>query len=571
MQHFIFAVSYAYYVMFYLSTGEKISAPLIAAPVLIYAALALTCLVLSRIMRADFTMFFKRISPALYFSLVLFLAPIAVKFRIPDPHNFTLRKLELILAAAYVLNLAFMAFKSFSYLYRSGAVQRVKAKKAFVYLASVYFIFFFFLTLRFNQANEPTGDEPAYLMTAHSIVHDRDLDIANNFADKDYKRFYSRELVPQPSDVFKDGKHFSYHPVLVSFAIAPFYAALGRNGATILTAFAAAASAALLYIVTFILTGDRRASFIASVITSFTMPFIAFINMLSTEMASLLFVLASYTALKKEKFNVWLFSLFMGLLFWVHVRNIPLYGSLGLLFLIYNIKKPGRLALFALAQGVIIAGYFALNYARFGGLFPSYASEGGAMMSRFSFDNIRGALVLLLDSQQGLLFYAPVFIVSLAGLMLMADSRKKELTELAVLFLPLFMLVTSWDDWGSGSSSPRYLMPVIFVFTAGLGMVISRAVSAYLKKPVEFLALVSFLVTAVIAVVPWFRWAKSGGENWILSVASKAAKFDINALFPDYNTGPLLSGVSVVWLISCAVITAAVYFMCRRNRKAGDM
>lgn len=567
MQHFIFAVSYAYFVMFYLSTGEKISAPLIAAPVLIYAALSVTCLALSRIMRADFIMFFKRISPALYFSLVLFLAPLAVKFQIPDPHNFTLRKLELILAAAYVLTLAFMAFKSFVYLYRSGAVQRVNAKKAFIYLASVYFIFFFFLTLRFNQANEPTGDEPAYLMTAHSIVHDRDLDISNNFANKDYKRFYSRELVPQGTDIEKNGRLYSYHPVFYSLLISPFYLAGGRFGVTVFSALMAAVLAALIYLACLALTGSPRGSFLASVTAAFSLPLLMFTNIISTELVSAAVLCAAYLSLKKENINTIIFSLLVSALFWVHIKNAPLCASLALLFFVYSRKKPVQLIIFTLLQALFAAGYFYLNYSRFGSLLPPYSASGGAA-DRFTFENIRGLLVYFLDRQQGLLFFSPVFLLSFAGAALLAKYRKQQAIEAAVLLLPYLLLITSWDDWGTGSTSPRYFVQIMFILAACIAMLYSMIREKYASAFVKAMAAYGFVISCVIAVVPWFRWDKSGGENWILSILSSVFKADIAGLLPSFkNTMPHIS-VTLLWVAVVTGLNIAVFFLAKSRAGA---
>ena len=42
-----------------------------------------------------------------------------------------------------------------------------------------------------------TGDEPFYLMTAYSMLHDHDIDETNNFANHDWLRFYPDYPLPQ--------------------------------------------------------------------------------------------------------------------------------------------------------------------------------------------------------------------------------------------------------------------------------------------------------------------------------------------------------------------------------------
>src|SRR5690606_8787098 len=41
-----------------------------------------------------------------------------------------------------------------------------------------------------------TGDEPFYIMTAISMVRDRDLDESNNFVNRDYEEFYPDNPLP---------------------------------------------------------------------------------------------------------------------------------------------------------------------------------------------------------------------------------------------------------------------------------------------------------------------------------------------------------------------------------------
>src|SRR5207344_875165 len=68
----------------------------------------------------------------------------------------------------------------------------------------------------------PTGDEPDYLLLTHSLVVDRDFDLTNNVAARDYLRFSPR-LQPH----VRPGPHgglYSAHRLGLPFLIAPAYA-----------------------------------------------------------------------------------------------------------------------------------------------------------------------------------------------------------------------------------------------------------------------------------------------------------------------------------------------------------
>jgi hypothetical protein len=42
-----------------------------------------------------------------------------------------------------------------------------------------------------------SGDEPNYLLMSHSLLRDKDIDPANNFANKDYFHFYDKDSNPR--------------------------------------------------------------------------------------------------------------------------------------------------------------------------------------------------------------------------------------------------------------------------------------------------------------------------------------------------------------------------------------
>src|SRR5205823_449693 len=59
------------------------------------------------------------------------------------------------------------------------------------------FVYVAFVPRFIRYSSPPTGDQGHYLMVAMSILQDRDLDVANNYARRDEDKFYS--LAPHPS------------------------------------------------------------------------------------------------------------------------------------------------------------------------------------------------------------------------------------------------------------------------------------------------------------------------------------------------------------------------------------
>src|SRR6185369_17186893 len=73
------------------------------------------------------------------------------------------------------------------------------------------------------------------------LVHDGDLDLSNNYQNRDYERFYRRgELVPQGLDHRIGDKLYSFHPLGPVLLILPGFSVGGRLGASLTVAFLAA-------------------------------------------------------------------------------------------------------------------------------------------------------------------------------------------------------------------------------------------------------------------------------------------------------------------------------------------
>ena len=68
-------------------------------------------------------------------------------------------------------------------------------KKVLLFLATL-FIYNLVAFVLVEKGLSFSGDEPYYLLNAHSLLHDRDINLANNYAHQDYFHFYSRKENP---------------------------------------------------------------------------------------------------------------------------------------------------------------------------------------------------------------------------------------------------------------------------------------------------------------------------------------------------------------------------------------
>jgi len=556
--HIIFVIAYIFFAAFFLNQPVEAPLGLYCMPVAVYALLYAASFPAARMTGRKVKDVFRGFSPALAAFLVLFSAPFAVKADIPDPHNFLLRKLELTAAAGYIFYLIVLTVK---FLHSMKDSEGGIIKEKFRNIVIFFFVFYFALSLWFNYANKPVGDEPSYLITAHSIVFDRDLDLKNNYENRDYKKFYDRELKPHEINI--NGKLYSYHPVLFPAVISPFYLAAGRAGVTFFINLLAALICGLVYLLCARVFKEKSAV-ITSLLTGLSLPLLLFSNQVCTETLSGVLILGSFVIILfyREKFALLCVS--AALVLWAHPRNIPLWGILCLLAVIEYRREIKKAAVFAGTQLLSAAMLFTFNFMIFGKFIPRQTQAEIPLSEAFKI-NITGMLGLFFDQEFGMLIYTPVFMLALAGAFFLYKKSRKVFYYSFFLFIPYFIMISSWLDWrGGGGSSPRFFVPVIFFFAFFTG----AALDAVRDKAsrVVFTALIAagFLYSAVIMLVPWFRWNKGAGDNWVLKLISEAANTDFTALFPSLWAAPESSLITTaVWVV---IAIAVNIFIVLRNR-----
>ena len=561
-----FIISYVFYTLQFLKgNGGALVYPVYLAPAVVYALMGVSAAGLKKICGGRVMERLRELSPSLFAFILLFASAIAERVNFPDPHNFFTRKMEIILGASYII---FIAALTFIFLRRAAGSFRSwskEQKKIPAMIFIFYLVFYLSVSMWFNYANEPTGDEPAFLLRAHSIVFDRDLDLKNNFANQDYKRFYHRELMPQQQDIVRDGKIFSYHPALYSFFIAPFYLLGGRLGASISTNILSALLIAFIfYLLTMTGTGKGPA-LICSMLAGFTIPLFEYTNIIATEIPAALLTVAAYLLLKGGKRSAIWFSTAVAGLVWLHLRNLPIAASLGIIYLYDNRKDLKQAMLFIGAMVLAAAALLAFNYFNYGVLFASYSSgNSGSLGSNFKLHNITGTLVMFLDRQLGLLPFSPVFCVIFAGAAMLFKDNRRVFWDTMIILIPYYLMITSWHDWGIGNAGPRYFMPIIYMLPLLLAPVVSRLKTPLQKDIFNVLTGLSLFMSLIIACVPWFRWDKHPYESWIVELAGRFGHVNLKAVLPNYRiegAAPLY--LTLFWI---AVIAFVNYLYLAREK-----
>jgi len=333
-------------------------------------------------------------------------------------------------------------------------------------------IIFFFITFSiffvvggyWTQHQRPAGDEPHYLIIAQSLIADRDFDLKNNYDNRDYSRWgYPTEVLDRHISPNNQGGHqYSVHNIGWPVLFAPALKLGGRFGVVLFAEILAALLAVNIFLFVYKFTKNLSVSLITSIPTIFALPIIIYAFQSFNEIAAALLIFYSFRKIYEKtdlKIELLLVILAISFLFWLHTKYLSASFMLLILFLITYRKEK---IFFYFAIGIYLlslSGMLALFKIWYGGYLPNaqYPSQFGISLSNLP----QGGLGLLLDQAFGLLVYSPIYIISLAGLVLLWKKDRRLALMIIFVFLAVFLLAASAAQYLGFSPVGRFFTPVI--------------------------------------------------------------------------------------------------------------
>jgi hypothetical protein len=360
------------------------------------------------------------------------------------------------------------------------------------------------------------GDEPFYLLQTESMVHDRDLDLSNQYRDLQHSATGRTDLVPQLGDpIGPHGERYSRHEPFLPLLMIPGYLVGRLPGAiAIIALFGAllARSTVRLFEEEGIDDATTRAVF----------PFIALgppILFYATRIwpevpAAFCFVEAVRGARQRRAWR-WMPALF-GLVL-LKLRFVLV--AIVLLVRAIRGRRQAALAVLALAIPLAIVAFTSGTVHRLGELIPGTPA---AML--------RGLFGLLLDGAGGILFQAPIYafgVIALTRWRSMPAGFRLGMSSSVVYLLYLIPR----EEWHGGWSPPlRYV--VVFMPFLGLG-------AAALWRRIDTAPIVAAAAWTIALVVhglayPWRLFHIQNGENVVGETLSMIWHSDFSRLFPSF-------------------------------------
>jgi hypothetical protein len=294
-----------------------------------------------------------------------------------------------------------------------------------------------------GTAMSTTSDEPYYLIVAHSLLHDRDADLANNIAAREYLPFYWGVLPRDPRAIrtTPDGQmRARLYQGFQALLLLPGYAVAGRQGAIVTTNLLAAAALVFMFRLALASAIGLRSSFLAWLGAAFSVPLVVYSASPFPEATGAFFATAAAYLLWNPRLTraaAVAASLCLVAMVAVKTRLFLLVPPLALGF-------PHRLTWTSLALTAGVLGVAAVAAAVYDAVFLSgfiaWQSRGGGILQIIRWFltwtiraplEYRGHLGLLFDQEFGLLAVAPVFVLAVAGIVVAIAQRRWRLLLLA--------------------------------------------------------------------------------------------------------------------------------------------
>lgn len=361
----------------------------------------------------------------------------------------------------------------------------------------------------YGQRLHASGDEPHYLLMAQSLARSGDLDLRDEFARGDYREYTPELAAPHYGAPRADGRPFPAHSPGLPLLLAPVYALMGRAGCLALMGLLAALLGVQIHALALHASGSPGAALWAWAAT-LGAPLAFYTLHVYTEVPSALALALALRLLLTTTGpgSAVGAALCVTSLPWLHVKMVPVAALVGLWVLLR--ERGARRAWFLGIATLGALGFLAYYQIIFGQASP-LALYGGGVPHDVQLTPLRALVGLLWDRSFGLLPYAPIFVLALAGLPLaVTRAFGRDLTpSRAALQLHLAVLVAvlapalMWRMWWGGQCPPgRFLVPALPALGVLLALRLSSAPERGLARLRRTLLAFGLLLAVVLAAQP---------------------------------------------------------------------
>ncbi|NKB67022.1 MAG: hypothetical protein GKR89_08175 [Candidatus Latescibacteria bacterium] len=350
-------------------------------------------------------------------------------------------------------------------------------------------------TLYFCQVTMLHGDEAQYLRITQSLLHDGDMDLANNLDPAYTNEFHNRSFGLHQAHQAVAGKVYNRHPIGLSVLLLPAYW-FGlefwqnpRLACALFMVLMTAACVALSFVWLVRLGLQRRLAVLVTGILMTTAPFAYYSNQLYPEIPGLLIGLVVLVSLahwvrpgggyrslgRWEPARLVALALLVACLPFLHPRFLPLALLLATGVALQAWRAPdrrGSLVAVGAAWGgglvALLAHHYAFSGDWLGHFRPGTAYDRDALETATWFRSLPGHW---LHPRVGLAASAPIFLLAPLGIAWLALRRDRRLLPLAGLYGATLVVYGLHPDWKFGFCYPaRFFIVALPALLGGLAM-----------------------------------------------------------------------------------------------------
>jgi hypothetical protein len=360
------------------------------------------------------------------------------------------------------------------------------------------------------------GDEPYYLLATESLIHDRDLDLANQYRDLAHSQTGRTDLGPQLGDpIGPHGERPSRHEPFLALLLIPGYLLGGLRGAiatVVLFGVLLVRSTVRMLEDEGIDDGTIRAVF---PFFAFAPPVLFYAARIWPEVPGAFFFVEALRGVRQRRPKRWLPAL-LGL---VLLKLRFLLVGAPLAAMAFRRKRMLLIVVAIPAAIVFFISGSVTNVHHWRELLP-YAPK----------NYLAGLCGLLVDGAAGIAFQAPFYLLGIAALF--RWRRTPEGFRLGMIAAALYILyLLPRSEWHGGWSPPlRYivfLMPVLALGAAAMWERLSAGV-------VALLSLWTIGLVAHGVAFPWRLFHIANGESEMGEWLSMHTHVDYSRFFPSF-------------------------------------
>lgn len=367
-----------------------------------------------------------------------------------------------------------------------------------------------FLTRVFQQTDHVYGgDEPHYLVMAESIVVDRDLDLAPDYASERYRAYYGGHLDPHISNNHQPDnatRAYSIHGYGMGWLLAVPFALGGPAGVDIAMALIGFGVCIALYAWVRQITHSHLAAGLSVVGLATSPVFLANYGYIYPDLpvAGLLLFGLLVLGQRPAVGRYLLFSLIAGGAVWLHFKTVFIFAPLALWALgqIWRERMPVGRAIAHIGAlvgpGIVSFGLMLLAFQRWynvwvpSQIYPPTAKLGDAS----PFITLPA---MLWDADKGVLTTSWFFWLAFVCLPIVFVARRQLFWLIVVATLPTVALLATFSDW-SGGYAPmgRYLLEILPVLAGGIGLVFALGRNRVLSLLAGLLVIGQFALALMV-------------------------------------------------------------------------